>query len=417
MLIRSATIWTCGPEKVIRGGDILIRKGKIADVGERLSAPAGAIVIDAAGKHVTPGLIDAHSHLAIRSGINEYTHSVTSETRIADVLDSDDVNIYRQLAGGLTASCISHGSANTIGGQNAVIKLRWGALPSELLIAGQTPVQKFALGENVKRSNVPGPPTTRYPATRMGTEELLRDSFRAAMDYRREWKEYDEGVKKNKNLIPPRRDLRLEPLAEILDGKRVIHCHAYRQDEVLAFIRLAEEFGFKIEVFIHILEGYKIAEALKAHGAMPSTFSDWWAYKAEAYDAIPYNGALMREQGLLVSFNSDDVELARRMNLEAAKAVKYGGVPEEDALKFVTLNPARQLHIDGRVGSIEKGKDADIVIWSGPPLSTYSVCEQTWIDGRRYFDISEDHERRARVEREKAALLQKAARAGKEVKK
>jgi imidazolonepropionase-like amidohydrolase len=282
-----------------------------------------------------------------------------------------------------------------------------------MLVDGAYPMQKFALGENPKLSNVQGPPATRYPGSRMGVEQLLRDSFRAAADYKKEWNDYEAGVKKNKNLIPPRRDLRIEPLVEILDGKRQIQCHAYRQDEVLAFIRLAEEMHFKVEVFIHILEGYKVAEAMRAHGAMPTTFSDWWIYKAEVYDAIPYNGALMREEGLLVSFNSDDTELARRMNTEAAKAVKYGGVPEEEALKFVTINSAKQLHVDHLIGSLEKGKDADIVIWSGPPLSSYSVCEQSWIDGRRYFDRNEDIERRARIEREKAVLLAKAARAGK----
>lgn len=413
LLIRNATVWTCGPKGIIKNGDVLVRAGKIAEVGSRLSTPEGAVVIDAAGKHVTPGLIDAHSHIAVWAGINEGTHALTSETRVGDVVNSDDVNIFRQLAGGLTTACINHGSANLIGGQNALIKLRWGAPPEDMLVDGAFPMQKFALGENPKLSNVQGPPATRYPGSRMGVEELLRDSFRAAADYKREWSEYEAGVKKNKNLVPPRRDLRLEPLAEILDGKRQIQCHAYRQDEVLAFIRLAEELHFKVEVFIHILEGYKVAEAMRAHGAMPTTFSDWWAYKAEVYDAIPYNGALMRDQGLLVSFNSDDTELARRMNTEAAKAVKYGAVPEEEALKFVTINSAKQLHVDHLIGSIEKGKDADIVIWSGPPLSSYSVCEQSWIDGRRYFDRKEDIERRARIEREKAVLLAKAARAGK----
>ncbi|MCE5251120.1 amidohydrolase family protein, partial [bacterium] len=352
-------------------------------------------------------LIDAHSHLALRGGVNEATHSMTSETRIRDVIDSDDIDIYRQLAGGLTMSCIIHGSANTIGGQNAVIKLRWGALPDEMLVGTAKPGLKFALGENVKRSNVQGPPTTRYPATRMGVEQYLRDAFQAAKDYRQEWQVYERDKKEGKNPIPPRRDLRLEPLVEILDGKRQVQCHSYRQDEILALIRVGDDMGFKVEFLIHILEGYKVADVLKKHGTMPSTFSDWWAYKFEVYDAIPYNGALMRDQGLLVSFNSDDTELARRMNLEAAKAVKYGNVPEEEALKFVTLNPAIQLGVNDRAGSIEPGKDADFVIWSGSPLSTYSMCEQTWIDGRRYFDRAEDGELRKKAAEQKTAITQK----------
>ncbi|RMD97469.1 MAG: amidohydrolase, partial [Calditrichaeota bacterium] len=254
--------------------------------------------------------------------------------------------------------------------------------------------------------------TTRYPQTRMGVEEFFRDNFQAAKDYRREWQEYEARKKKNKNLIPPRKNLRLEALLEILDGKRQIHCHSYRQDEILALIRVADEMGFKVDVFTHILEGYKVADAMKKHGSMASTFSDWWAYKFEVYDAIPYNGALMYQQGLVVGYNSDSAELARRLNTEAAKAMKYGGVPEEDAIKFATLNPAKQLHVENRVGSLEPGKDADFVIWNGPPMSTYSRCEQTWIDGRKYFDIQEDQKMRQEVARERARLVQKILQSG-----
>ena len=406
LAVRNAVIWTCGPDGVIENGDIIIKKGKIDKIGTNLKIPNDALVIDAAGKHVSPGLIDAHSHLAITGGINEGTHSITSETRIKDVIDPDNINIYRQLAGGLTMACIIHGSANSIGGQNAVIKLRWGAPANDMVVDYARPGLKLALGENVKRSNVTGP-VTRYPVSRMGVEQFMLDSFQAAKDYKMEWQEYEKKQKKDKNMIPPRRDLRLEPLVEILEGNRQIQCHSYRQDEILAMMRVGDRMGFTVEVFIHNLEGYKVADEMKKHGAMPTVFSDWWVYKFEVYDAIPYNGAMLHDRGLLVSFNSDDIELARRMNLEAAKAVKYGNVPEEEALKFVTLNPAKQLGIDSHTGSLEPGKDADFVIWSGPPLSTYTICEQTWIDGRRFFDREEDMELREKVRTERAVLTQK----------
>jgi imidazolonepropionase-like amidohydrolase len=412
LLIRNATLWTCGPKGILKDADLLVRKGKIAEVGKGLNAPAGATVIDAAGKHVTPGLIDAHSHMSITGGVNEGSHSVTSETRVRDVLNANDMDIYHHLAFGLTAACTCHGSANTIGGENAIIKLRWGATPEELLLEGQRPVQKFALGENVRHSNITGP-LYRFPATRMGVEQLLRDSFQAAKEYRQEWAEYREKSQKDKNLLPPRRDLRLEPLVEILEGNRQLQVHAYRQDEILALIRLAEDMGFTVEFFIHILEGYKVAEALKTHGAMPTTFVDVWSGKAETFDGIPYNATLMYDQGLTVSMHSDFPVTFRQLNHEAAKAVKYGGAPEEEALKFVTINPAKQLRVDRRIGSLEKGKDADFVIWNGPPLSTYTACEQTWIDGRRYFDRDEDRALRDRMEKERAELLRKAAKGGK----
>jgi len=417
ILIKNATLWTSGPDGIIENSDMLVKKGEIDKIGRNLKAPKDAVIIDATGKYITPGLIDAHSHLAITGGINEGTHAITSETRISDVIDPGNINIYRQLAGGLTMACIIHGSANPIGGQNAVIKLRWGALPQEMLMDSARPGIKFALGENVKRSNVPGPVTTRYPISRMGVEQFMRDSFQAAKDYRQELLEYEKKKKKRKNCIPPRRDLRLEPLVEVLAGERQIQCHSYRQDEILSMIHVADEMGFKVEVLIHILEGYKVADVMRKHGAMPTAFSDWWAYKFEVYDAIPYNGAIMHDQGLLVSFNSDDIELARRMNLEAAKAVKYGGVPEEEALKFVTLNPAIQLGVGDRTGSLEPGKDADFVIWNGPPLSTYSICEQTWIDGCKYFDIEEDRSLREKVKQERNALVHKVLSKGKEKKK
>lgn len=406
VLVKNATIWTCGPQGKLENAMLLVRKGKIQAAGSDLRAPAGALVIDARGKHVTPGLIDAHSHTGIRQGVNEVGQAVTAEVRVADARDSHDIAFYRELAGGLTIANSLHGSANPIGGQNQVVKLRWGESAGALVVKDAIPGIKFALGENVKQSNWGDQFTKRYPQTRMGVEQIIRDRFEAAQEYEKKWQAY-RALKKKDGIIPPRKDLELDALIEILHGKRLVHSHSYRQDEILMLMRVAEDFGFQIGTFQHVLEGYKVAEVLAKHGAGASTFSDWWAYKFEVYDAIPYNGALMHDAGVVVSFNSDSNELARRMNLEAAKAVKYGGVSEEEALKFVTLNPARQLRIDHRVGSLEAGKDADFVIWSGHPLSTYSVCEQTWIDGRKYFDIQKDREMRLIVSRERNRLIQK----------
>jgi len=415
LLVRDATLWTQGPRGKIENGDLLIRKGKVAKVGANLKAPAGAVVIDATGKHVTPGLFDAHSHTAIRGGVNEGSNNVTAEVRIADVIDPENINIYRQLAGGLTAANLMHGSANAIGGQNAVVKLKWKSTRDEMLIADAPAGIKFALGENPKRSNFrrPGVPQ-RYPATRMGVNASIRERFAAARDYVREWSEYESLSERDRERRkPPRRDLQLEAIAEILRGERLIHSHSYRQDEILALVRLAEEFDVTVGTFQHVLEGYKVADELRQHGAGASTFSDWWAYKLEAYDAIPYNGALMHERGVVVSFNSDSSELARRLNLEAAKAVKYGGVDEERALDFVTINPAKQFRIDHRIGSLEKGKDGDFVIWSGHPLNVYSIVEQTWVDGVRQFDRGADLEGRAEIAQRREALIEQIRTGGK----
>ena len=327
--------------------------------------------------------------------------------RIADVVDGNDVAVYRELAGGLTVANLLHGSANPIGGQNQIVKLRWGMLPDQMKFEAAPEGIKFALGENVKQSNWGDKYTTRYPQTRMGVEQIIRDEFRAAQDYEKRMNK----AKKNPNLIPPRRDLELDAIVEILHGNRVVHSHSYRQDEILMLIRVADDFGFKIATFQHGLEAYKVAELIAKHGAGVSTFSDWWAYKFEVIDAIPYNGALLHDVGVVVSYNSDSDELARRLDTEAAKAVKYGGVSEEEALKFVTINPAKQLGIDKRVGSIEIGKDADFVVWSGSPLSTYSVCEQTWIDGRKYFDRDEDRAMNQEIEKERTILVQKILKA------
>lgn len=400
VFVRNATIWTQGPAGRLEGADLLVRDGKVVAVGRGLAAPAGALVLDGTGKHVTPGLVDCHSHTAIRGGVNEGSENVTAEVRIADVVDPRDPNLYRQLAGGLTAANLLHGSANSIGGQNAVVKLRWRAAPEALAIPDAPPGIKFALGENPKRSNFRSPSIPpRWPATRMGVMESIRERFLTARAYREAWEAWERLPAKEKGRsVPPRRDLRLEALAEVLSGRRLVHSHAYRQDEMLALLRLAESFGVRIATFQHALEGYKIADELASHGAAASTFSDWWAYKLEAYDAIPFNGALMLERGVAVSFNSDSSELARRMNLEAAKAVRWGDVEEARALDLVTIEPAKQLGLAARIGSLEVGKDADFVLWSGHPLSVYSIAQKTFVDGRLEFDREADLASRESVE-------------------
>ncbi len=397
VLFRGATVWTCGPLGKIENAHVLVRDGKIVEVGVGIESPAGCFIIDAKGQHMTPGLIDCHSHVATDGGINESGQAVTAEVRIGDFIDNSDIGIYRQLAGGVTTANILHGSANPIGGQSQTVKFRWGESMDAMKFDDAPDGIKFALGENVKRS------TSRYPNTRMGVEQILRDQFLAARQYDADHQAWNDG---DRDGLPPRRDLQLDALVEIQNGDRWVHCHSYRQDEIVATLDVLEEFNIQIGTLQHILEGYKVADRIAEHGAMASSFADWWAYKFEVYDAIPYNGVLMHNAGVVVSFNSDDPELARHLNTEAAKATKYGGVPEEDALKFVTLNPAKQLRIDDRVGSIEVGKDADLVLWSGRPLSTTSRCEQTWIDGRPYFSRKTDAELRDRDAKTKARLVQ-----------
>lgn len=389
VLFRDATLWTSSSDGILEHTDVIVREGVIAQIGRSLAAPNGGRVIDCAGRHITPGLIDCHSHTGLDGGVNEWTQACTAEVRINDVLDPDDVGWYRELAGGLTCANQLHGSANPIGGQNSVVKLKWGSPIAEWPAVGALPGIKFALGENVVR------PKGRYPQTRMGVEAFMRDRFRSAREYRTAQKEYAAHPDLHSKKAAPRIDLELEALAEILEGKRIIHCHSYRQDEVLMLIRLADEFGFRIGTFQHILEGYKVADAIARHGAGGSCFSDWWAYKMEVMDAIPWAGAMMQGQGVLMSFNSDSNELARHMNTEAAKAVKYGNLSPARALEFVTINPARQLGLGSRTGSIEVGKDADLVVWSGDPLSPMSLCEQTWVEGTKRFDRSEDLAARA----------------------
>lgn len=408
VLIRNVTIWTCAKQGVIQHGDVLLENGKISAVGTGLKIEdrSNLIVVDGTGKHLTPGIIDCHSHMASDGGINESGQAITAEVRIGDFINCNDINIYRQLAGGVTSSNILHGSANPIGGQNQVIKLRWGSNDEAMKFREAPAGIKFALGENVKRSRDRS--STRYPRTRMGVEQIFMDEFRAALGYRQQWKRWNA----TREGLPPRRNLELDAIVEILEQDRWIHCHSYRQDEILALIRLLDGFGIRIGTFQHILEGYKVADEMKKHGAMGSAFADWWAYKFEVYDAIPYAGALMHNAGVVVSFNSDDRELARHLNHEAAKAVKYGGVPPEEALKFVTLNPAKQLRIDQYVGSIEIGKHADVVLWSGDPLSTMSRCEITWVDGKRMFDRQQDLAMRKTFAEMKRALVQKVLASG-----
>ncbi len=404
VLVRNATVWTAGQKGTLQHADLLVKAGKIAAVGPHLTAPANATVIDAEGKHVSPGIIDCHNHWAILGNVNECTNNITPEVRIQDVINSESINLYRELGGGLTISHLLHGSCNAIGGQCAVIKNKWGAAPDEMLFRAARPTIKFALGENPKQSNWGNEATGRYPQTRGGVEQVIRDAFIRARDYQQAQAEWKAG----RRAYPPKPDLQLECLSEILAGKRMVHSHSYRQDEILMLMRVAEEFGFHVGTFQHVLEGYKVADEMAKHGAGGSTFSDWWAYKFEVIDAIPYNGYLMWDRGVTVSYNSDDPELARRLNTEAAKAVKYGGVPPEEAIKFVTLNPAKQLFIDDRVGSLEPGKDADFVIWSGSPLSPYSHADETWIDGRKYFDRAADVDGRAALAKEREALIAKA---------
>ena len=403
ILINDATIWTSGKKGVLKEYDILIQDGKVKKIAINISLPRGnALIIDGTGKHVTPGLIDAHSHMAGES-INEGFQNVTAEVRMRDVIEPNDVAMYRALAGGLTTINLLHGSANPIGGQNVVMKLRWGSFSDDLIFKPAPQGIKFALGENVKRVRSYG----RYPETRMGVEQVIRDAFMAARDYKKSWDIYNKDAKLKRSAIPPRRDLELDAMVEIMEGKRLVHSHSYRQDEILMLTRIAEDYGFTMATFQHVLEGYKVAERLAEHGAGASTFSDWWAYKYEVVDAIPYNGTLMTNAGVTVSFNSDSDELARRMNLEAAKAVKYGGLDEAEALKMVTINPAKQLKIDRYVGSLEVGKDADFTIWSGHPLSSYTICEQTWIEGKQYFSLEQDQYFRQRDAKLRNDLIQK----------
>jgi imidazolonepropionase-like amidohydrolase len=413
--IRNATLWTCGPKGVLTNAQLFIKGDKFEAVGTFSTTGGESVLeVDLHGQQVTPGLIDCHSHTAILGAVNEATLPSTAMCRIGDVVNSETKNLAEQLAGGLTVANLLHGSANPIGAQNCVIKLRDGVSPEGLKFEGAPAGIKFALGENVKQSNWGEKYTTRFPQSRTGVPTFYRNRFTAAQQYVGQASRLSPSERTSRKSetggtpVLPRRDLELEAIGEIIEGKRLIHCHSYRQDEILAFLRVMEEFKVRVGTLQHVLEGYKVADEIAKHGAGASCFSDWWAYKFEVYDAIPFAGSLMRERGVLVSFNSDSSDLARRLNTEAAKAVKYGGTPEEEALKLVTINPAKQLGIDQRVGSLEPGKDADFVIWSGHPLDSRSVVLQTWIEGKKYFDRDEAAKRTAALKQERADLIAKA---------
>lgn len=403
--ITGARVWTVSGS-TLDDATVVVEGGKIAAVGTDVAIPEGAAVIDAEGRHLIPGIIDAHSHIAISGGGNEGSVAVSSMVTIDDVINPDDISIYRALAGGVTTVNVLHGSSNPIGGGNAVIKLRWGRDADGLRLEGAPKGIKFALGENPKRSNFRPPPgiAPRYPGSRMGVMDVIRQAFTEARAYRDAWKDHEAATARGDSPMPPRRDLELETLVEILEGERLVHSHCYRADEILQLLRLAEEQGFQVATLQHVLEGYKVADEIAAHGAGASTFSDWWGYKVEAQDAIPHNAALMTERGVVVSINSDSSEEMRHLNHEAAKAVRWGGMDEVAALALVTLNPAIQLGIDDRVGSIEVGKDADLALYDSHPLSVRSTVLKTWVDGDLYFDVDADRERQAAVDAMKARL-------------
>jgi imidazolonepropionase-like amidohydrolase len=402
ILFKNATVWTNEKEGIVKGADVLVVDGKIKEVSrQQLSAPAGARVIDAAGLHLTSGIIDEHSHLAISRGVNEGGQAITAEVSIADVVNPDDIDIYRQLAGGVTAAQLLHGSANPIGGQSALIKFKWGVTPDEMLIDNAPKFIKCALGENVKQANWGDFNTVRFPQTRMGVEQVFYDGFYRAKAYQKEW----DAFKSGKTKVAPRVDLELEVLAEILRSERFITCHSYIQSEINMLMHVADSMGFRINTFTHILEGYKVADKMNKHGVAGSTFSDWWAYKFEVNDAIPYNAALMAEQGVLVCINSDDAEMGRRLNQEAAKTVKYGGLSEEQAWKLVTLNPAKTLHLDSEMGSVKAGKAADLVLWTANPLSIEARVSLTMIDGVVYYEEAGQAQKQQQIEQERVRIL------------
>jgi imidazolonepropionase-like amidohydrolase len=412
ILIKNATVWTNSGDSVLVDHDVYVVEGKIVRIAKNIDAPkmAFAKIIDAQGKHLTPGIIDEHSHIALTAGVNEGTQASSAEVRMGDVLNPEDINIYRQLSGGVTTSQLLHGSANPIGGQSVLIKLRWGHTAEDLKYEKADGFIKFALGENVKQSNWGDHNSVRFPQSRMGVEQVYNDYFSRAKEYDLQWQGFSKlspkDIEKNK-IGTPRKDLELDALAEILNRKRFITCHSYVQSEINMLMHVADSFGFKVNTFTHILEGYKVADKMKAHGVNASTFADWWAYKNEVIEAIPYNAAILTRMGVNTSINSDDAEMARRLNQEAAKAIKYGGLTETEALKLVTLNPAKMLHIDDKVGSIKVGKVADLVLWTDNPMSVYAIADKTIIDGQIYFDREEDAKLKQYIKTERARIIAK----------
>lgn len=415
-LFRNATVWTNESDGILENTDVYISGGKIQKIGKNLPLPqAAATVLDASGKYLTSGIIDEHSHIAAAQGLNEGTQSVSAEVRVSDIISPNDIDIYRQLAGGVTAAHILHGSANSIGGQSQLIKLRWGYSPEAMKFEGWPGFIKFALGENVKQSNWGDLNTKRFPQTRMGVEQTMYDAFIRAKDYKAQWSLYNSIPAKQKAAaIAPRRDLELDALVEILDGKRYITCHSYVQSEINMLMHVADSMGFKVNTFTHILEGYKVADKMKARQVSASSFSDWWGYKYEVYDAIPYNPAILSKVGIVTAVNSDDAEMARRLNQEAAKSIKYGGLSEEEAWKLCTLNPAKMLHVDDRVGSIKAGKDADLVLWNNNPLSVYAKPEMTLVDGICFFSLEKDAQQQQKIKEERNRLINKMIQAKKD---
>ena len=383
VLIKNATVMTVTHGN-IQNGSIYIKDGKIAAVGATVNAPADATVIDAGGKYLTPGIVDCHSHIALDEDVNEATSPITPHMMMQDAFDYQDKAIYRALAGGVTTSLLLHGSANMIGGQAVVIKHKFGAARDEMLFPNAPRSIKFASGENPKR--VYGS-RDQLPSTRMGNFEVQRQALVEAQEYIREWDAYKDKVKRgDKDAMPPKRDLKLDALADVLHGKLMVQIHCYRADEMLTEIAMAKEFGYNLRAFHHAVEAYKVADQLAANNIGIATWADWWGFKQEAWDAIPWNAVISMRKGVRVAIKSDSEDYTRRLNQDAAKIMRYGGATEEEALKMITLNGAWIIGIDDRVGSIDVGKDADLVIWDGYPLSTYGVPEKVLIDGDLYFD-------------------------------
>ncbi len=382
-VIKNATLLTATHGR-IEHGSVYVKDGKIVSFGANVAAPATAAVIDVEGKYVTPGIIDPHSHMALDNDVNEATSPVVPQMMMKDAFDYNDKAIYRALAGGVTSSLLLHGSADMIGGQAVVIKTKYGLDRDQMLFPGAPQSIKFASGENPKR--VFGD-RKQLPSTRMGNFEVMREAFTQAKDYQRQWEEYNEKVKRNdKNATMPKKDLKLEALLQVLQGKMLVQIHCYRADEFLTEIAIANEFGYKIRAFHHALEAYKVPDVLAQNDIAIATFADWWGYKYEAWDAIPWNAVIAMRHGVRVAIKSDSDDYMRRLNQEAAKTMRYGGATEDEAMKMLTLNPAWIIGVDDKTGSIDVGKDADLVLWSGYPLSTYGVPEKVWIDGDVYFD-------------------------------